>query len=107
VVDRVLAVRAGKVLLRRHPADATRLAGLAELPTAESIGLKSLRTPHAVRRRSVTVTTYEERIHLLPAKAEVPKSRDLVWVPFAELPFAAVAGPHLRWIGELRLKAKD
>lgn len=101
VVDRVLAVRAGKVLLRRHPANATRLAGLAELPIAESVGLKSLGEPHAVRRRSVTVTTYEERIHLLPAKAKVPRQRDLIWVPFTELPFAAVAGPHLRWIGEL------
>ena len=106
VVDRVFAVRAGKVLLRRHPANATRLAGLAELPTAASMGLKRLGEPQAVRRRSVTVTTYEERIHLLPAKAKVPKSRDLVWVPFAELPFAAVAGPHLRWIGELRLAAR-
>lgn len=105
VVDRVLAIRADKVLLRRHPADATRLAGLAELPTAESIGLGSLGAPLAVRRRSVTVTTYEERIHLLPAKARVPRSRNLVWVPFAELPFAAVAGPHLRWIGELRPKS--
>lgn len=106
VIDRVLAIRAGKVLLRRHPADATRLAGLAELPTAESIGLRSLGEPHAVRRRSVTVTTYEERIHLLPAKARLPRSRDLIWVPFAELPFAAVAGPHLRWIGELRRETK-
>ncbi|MFZ9201693.1 MAG: A/G-specific adenine glycosylase [Opitutales bacterium] len=107
VVDRVLAVRGGKVLLRRHSADATRLAGLAELPTAESIGLKlkADAQPHAIRRRSVTVTTYEERIHLLPAKARLPKSRDLVWVPLRELPFAAVSGPHLRWIGELAPKA--
>lgn len=106
VVDRVLAIRNGKVLLRRHPADATRLAGLAELPTAESIRLKFSGAPHAVRRRSVTVTTYEERIHLLPKKANLPKSHDLTWVAFAELPFAAVAGPHLRWIGELRLAAR-
>lgn len=106
VVARVLVLRAGKVLLRRHPADATRLAGLAELPTAESLGLKSLGEPHAVRRRSVTVTTYEERIHLLPRKAKVPRSRDLVWVPLAELPFAAVAGPHLRWIGEMKDAAR-
>jgi len=103
VVDRVLAVRRGKVLLRRHPSDATRLAGLAELPTAESVGLK-LETdakPHAIRRRSVTVTAYEERIHLLPAKARLPRSRDLIWVPIHDLPFSAVSGPHLRWIGEL------
>ncbi len=107
VVDRVLAVRNGKVLLRRHPADATRLAGLAELPIAESIGLKlqADAKPHAIRRRSVTVTTYEERIHVLPAKARLPKSRDLIWVSLRELPFAAISGPHLRWIGELAPKA--
>ena len=101
VVDRVLAVRGGKVLLLRHAEDATRLAGLAELPTASSVGLEPRVPPHAVRRRSVTTTTYEERIHLLPARAKLPRVRGLEWVALSELPFAAVAGPHLRWIGEL------
>lgn len=99
-VDRALAIRRGKVLLRRHPADATRLAGLAELPTMTSLGLKP-GEPMAVRKRSITSTTYEERLHAVPPRAKLPKARDLEWIPLAELPFAAVAGPHLRWIGEL------
>lgn len=99
-VDRALAIRRGKVLLRRHPADATRLAGLAELPTLESLGLRP-GEPLAVRKRAITSTTYEERLHRVPPEARLPRARDLEWIPLAELPFAAVAGPHLRWIGEL------
>jgi A/G-specific adenine glycosylase len=99
-VDRALVIRRGRVLLRRHPADATRLAGLAELPTMASLGLKPAE-PLAVRKRSITSTTYEERLHAVPPRAKLPKARDLEWIALAELPFAAVAGPHLRWIGEL------
>ena len=99
-VDRALAIRRGKVLLRRHPADATRLAGLAELPTLESLGLRP-GEPLAVRKRSITTTTYDERLHRVPSGTRLPRARDLEWIPLADLPFAAVAGPHLRWISEL------
>ena len=57
--------------------------------------------PLAVRKRSITTTTYEERLHRVPPSARLPRAQDLEWIPLADLPFAAVAGPHLRWIGEL------
>lgn len=102
-VDRALVVRRGKVLLRRQPADARRLAGLAELPTLASLGLVA-GEPLAVRRRTITVTTYLERIHRIaaPLPSAARRQPDLEWVALADLPFAAVSGPHLRWIGELR-----
>jgi len=100
-VDRALVLGRGRVLLRRHPMDATRLAGLAELPTMESLGLEP-GEPAATHRRTITNTTYEERLHRVPAarvRALGRRQPDLEWVALSELPFAAVSGPHLRWIG--------
>jgi A/G-specific adenine glycosylase len=105
-VQRVLAVRHGKVLLRRHPKHARRLAGIAELPLAESLKFKPSLPAYAVRRRTVVQTTYEEHIHLLPSRAKVALRDGLLWVSLAELPFAAISGPHLRWLGEFVRRGK-
>lgn len=102
-VDRALVVDRGRVLLRRHPRDASRLAGIAELPTLGSLGLPPGKSA-SVRRRTITSTTYEERIHPVPpakVRAALRRQPDLEWIPRPDLPFAAVSGPHLRWIGEL------
>lgn len=102
-VDRALVVDRRRVLLRRQPADASRLAGLAELPTLASLGLTPGQ-PLAVRKRAITATTYEERLHrVTPARirAAVRRQADLEWVALADLPFAALSGPHLRWVTEL------
>jgi hypothetical protein len=64
--------------------------------------------PLAVRKRAIASTTYEERLHRAPiAKVRriVARQPDLEWVPLADLPFAALSGPHLRWITELAAKA--
>lgn len=106
-VDRALVVDRRRVLLRRHAKDASRLAGLAELPTLASLGLTPGK-PLAVRKRAIASTTYEERLHRAPiAKVRriVARQPDLEWVPLADLPFAALSGPHLRWITELAAKA--
>ena len=103
IVDRALVVHRRRVLLRRHPADASRLAGIAELPTMESLRLVP-GVPTSIRRRTITTTTYEERIHCVTLRlirAGTLRQRDLEWVALSDLPFAAVSGPHLRWIGEL------
>jgi A/G-specific adenine glycosylase len=105
-VQRVLAVRHGKILLRRHAKNARRLAGIAELPLAESLKFKPLAPAYAVRRRTVVQTTYEEYIHLLPSRTKVVLSEGLMWVSLAELPFAAISGPHLRWLGEFTRRGK-
>lgn len=106
-VDRALVVDRRRVLLRRHARDSARLAGLAELPFLASLGLRPGK-PLAVRKRAITSTTYEERLHRVPvAKVRRAAARqpDLEWVSLADLPFAAVSGPHLRWITELAGKA--
>ncbi len=107
-VDRALVIARGCVLLRRHAADAKRLAGLAELPTMESLGLEPGQ-PAATHRRTITSTTYEERLHRVSAakvRALRRRQPDLEWVALTELPFAAVSGPHLRWIGAAGDEAK-
>ena len=101
-VDRILLIRTGKVLLQRHARDRTRLAGMAELPLAKSLGIDPESEPLATRRRTIALTTYEERIHRAPAGLKVPRAVGWEWVKLADLPFAALAGPHLRWIGELK-----
>jgi A/G-specific adenine glycosylase len=101
-VDRILLIRAGKVLLQRHARDRTRLAGMAELPLAASLGINPEGDPLATRRRTIALTTYEERIHRAPAGLKVPRGAGWEWVKLADLPFAALAGPHLRWISELK-----
>lgn len=102
-LDRALVVDRRRVLLRRHAKDASRLAGLAELPLLSSLGLEP-GEPFAIRKRTITTTTYQERLHrVLFAKVRglLRRQPDLEWVRLADLPFAAVSGPHLRWIGEL------
>ncbi len=102
-VDRALVVDRRRVLLRRHAKDSPRLAGLAELPLLASLRLKAGKLV-AVRKRAITTTTYVERLHLVPAakvRAAARRQPDLEWVSLADLPFAAVSGPHLRWVTEL------
>jgi hypothetical protein len=82
------------------------LAGIAELPLAGSLKFKPLSPAYAVRRRTVVQTTYEEYIHLLPSRTKVALGDGLMWVSLAELPFAAIAGPHLRWLGEFIRRGK-
>ncbi len=106
IVHRVLALRDGKVLLRRHPKYARRLAGIAELPLAESLKFKPSLPAYAVRRRTVVQTTYEEHIHVPASQLKVVLSDGLIWVSLAELPFMAISGPHLRWLGEFVRRGK-
>jgi len=103
-VERALVIRAGRILLRRNPHAAKRLAGIAEIPVLSSLGLEPAGEPALVRRRTIGTVTYEEKLH-----AVVPKAADLLrwardaeleWVAAAELSGAALSGPHRRWLGE-------
>jgi A/G-specific adenine glycosylase len=104
VVERALIVRGGKALLRRNPAHAKRLAGLAEIPALASLGLEPGEAPALVRRRTIGAVTYEEKLHAIePGAAELRRwARDgeLEWVDVRSLAEAALSGPHLRWLGE-------
>jgi A/G-specific adenine glycosylase len=103
-VDRALVVRAGRILLRRNPPAAKRLAGMAEVPDLSSLGLASVGEPALVRRRTIGAVTYEEKLYALEPKAadlrRWAKDAELVWVDPADLDGAALSGPHRRWLGE-------
>jgi A/G-specific adenine glycosylase len=103
-VDRALVVRAGRILLRRNPSAAKRLAGMAEIPDLSSLGLVSGGEPALVRRRTIGTVTYEEKLHACTPKAadlrRWAKDTELEWVDATELGGAALSGPHRRWLGE-------
>jgi len=100
-VDRALVVRGGRVLLHRHPQDARRLAGIAEIPTVASLGLRPAGPLVVTHRRSIGDVAYVERLHR-PEKDAVLSRRargpGFSWVPVASLRESAVSGPHLRWL---------
>jgi len=103
-VDRALVARAGKVLLRRNPPAARRLAGIAEIPVLSSLGLAPAGEPALVRRRTIGTVTYEEKLHACEPKAadlrRWVKDAELEWVDATTLDGAALSGPHRRWLGE-------
>lgn len=103
-VDRAVAVRAGRVLLFRHPPGARRLAGIAEIPTLASLGVDAEGGPVAAHRRSIGDVAYLERLHRVrPSAALLRRARapGFAWVPVDVLREAAVSGPHLRWLLQL------
>jgi A/G-specific adenine glycosylase len=103
-VDRALVVRAGRILLRRNPSAAKRLAGMAEIPDLSSLSLASVGGPALVRRRTIGAVTYEEKLYALEPKAadlrRWAKDTELEWVDPADLDGVALSGPHRRWLGE-------
>jgi A/G-specific adenine glycosylase len=104
VVERALIAREGKILLRRNPHQAKRLAGMAEIPVLASLGLEPAGEPALVRRRTIGTVTYEEKLHAFePKAADVRRwgqDGELEWVDAQKLEGAALSGPHLRWLAE-------
>ncbi|MFM8550530.1 MAG: A/G-specific adenine glycosylase, partial [Verrucomicrobiota bacterium] len=104
VAERALVARAGKVLLRRNPPEAKRLAGMAEIPVLSSLGLAPEGEPALVRRRTIGAVTYDEKLYAFEPKAadlrRWSQDTELEWVDAAELGGAALSGPHRRWLGE-------
>ena len=103
-VDRALVRHGRRLLLRRNPAGARRLAGMAELPTLASLGVAPAGEPALVRRRTIGAVTYEERLHEVAAGAADLRrwaaDGELEWVGADALADAALSGPHRRWLGE-------
>lgn len=103
-VARGLIRHRGRILLHRVPADARRLAGMAELPPLTLLGVAARGEPALVRRRAIGSVTYVEHLHVLPVAAadarRWTRATTLEWVAEAELAGAALTGPHLRWLRE-------
>jgi A/G-specific adenine glycosylase len=103
-VARALVHHRGKLLLRRNPREARRLAGMAELPELATLGTAVTGRPALVRRRTIGSVTYAETLLEVAVTTALVRtwSQDagLEWVAVAELDAAALTGPHLRWVRE-------
>ena len=119
-VVRVWCARTDALLLHRAPADARRLAGIYELPTARQAGLSAAAVGRerllAARSRAITRYRIAESIHAVPPAslaARVARARPaaadaggLVWVAFDQLELITLSGPHRRWLGEIQRKLR-
>jgi len=102
VAHRLWLVHEGKLLLLKHPDDATRLAGIAELPLLSSDpGQKPLLT----RSRGISSERVREHVHALAIDhslaREVLLSPHSIWVLLDDLSRITLCAPHKRWIREL------
>lgn len=103
-VTRIWCERNGALLLHRAAAEARRLSGQHELPTAAQFGLpESVATQGvllAKHQRGITRFRITESIHVAaPPRAKLADG--LVWVPQAEIATLTLSGPHRRWITEI------
>jgi A/G-specific adenine glycosylase len=103
-VTRALVHHRGKLLVRRNPRAARRLAGMAELPELATLRSVVASQPALVRRRTIGSVTYEETLREVVATTALIRtwSRDaeLEWVAVTDLDAVALTGPHLRWLRE-------
>lgn len=102
-MSRGLVSHRGRVLLHRAPAEARRLAGMAELPTLALLGVAA-RGAGVGPPASHRVRHLRGILHALPVTAadvrRWTRAAKLEWVPVAQLAAVAVTGPHLRWLNE-------
>jgi A/G-specific adenine glycosylase len=108
-VTRIWCEHQGRLLLRRGPAAAKRLAGLHELPEAAELGVKPKSSDLlATKRRTITRFAITESIFRVAASAALLKAIEqdklFEWIPLQELDGVTLSGPHRRWIGELQRK---
>lgn len=98
VVDRALCVHQGRILLWRTPENATRLAGLYELPLLKTIAAESLHLVN-VRNRAIAQERIRERLYAtaVPDVIEAPLS----WVNIQNLTQVPLSGPHRKWLQTL------
>ena len=105
-VTRIWSEHRGRLLLRRGPAEAKRLAGLHELPEDADLGVKPPASSLlAVKRRAITRFQITESIFgVQPTPAllrRIKRNPALEWVPWRALTLLTLSGPHRRWIEEL------
>ena len=103
-VTRALVHHRGKLLVRRNPRTARRLAGMAELPELATLRSVVASKPALVRRRTIGSVTYEETLREVVATTALVRTwsqdTELEWVAVTDLDAVALTGPHLRWVRE-------
>lgn len=103
-VRRAWIFRRGKVLLRRVPANAKRLAGMVELPRLDTLPQRwnPLKEPFAKKKRGIgneLITEWFYRVENCPDLI-LPEGSDLFWRDTSCLNKEAISGPHRKWISE-------
>ncbi len=101
-VARLWLVRDDELLLHFHPRDATRLAGMAELPELrESPSI----APILTRSRGISSERIRESIFALPSDhplaMECLKDSCTNWIELAAIDQLSLSGPHKKWIAQL------
>jgi len=103
-VTRALVHHRGKLLVRRNPRGARRLAGMAELPELVTLRGAAASQPVLIRRRTIGSVTYEETLREVVATTALIRTwsqdAELEWVAVTDLDAVALTGPHLRWVRE-------
>ena len=104
IVARAWCVQADKLLLRRAPSKAKRLAGLHELPELSDLAVKaSKQALLATKSRAITRYRITEMIYAVKLtsalKLRIEKNQFLEWISEPALADIILSGPHRRWIG--------
>jgi A/G-specific adenine glycosylase len=101
-VHRLWLLKDNRILLLVHPDNASRLAGLAELPLlSQDPGTRPLLS----RSRGISSETIREHIHALPTSHPLAKQclslEHTQWVLLDTLDNLSLSAPHKRWITHL------
>jgi len=110
-VTRIWCLHSGKLLLRRGPAQAKRLAGMHELPEATDLMLPTpaQKSLLAIKRRAITRFQITESIYRMKPTARFLRAiatlPSLEWVALTRLDTITLSGPHRRWVHEIMQEA--
>lgn len=101
-VARLCLVDNGRLLLHFHAEDATRLAGMAELPPLDGVPEEQ---PLLVRSRGISSEQIRESIFSLsgdhPLALQCLRDPANKWIPLKEMETITLSGPHRRWVRQL------
>lgn len=95
IVERALVLKDGKVVLYRHSEDASRLAGIYEVPELKLFCAKPGELA-ASKRRTIGRTVMLEQFFYLDWNGALPEG--CIWAGEGELEGIAISGPHKSWI---------
>lgn len=101
-VDRALALDGHRLLLHRIPANATRLAGLCELPELAHLGREpGAAQPLLTRKRGIANERIEERFFVVEPPPTDRPPPDCFWQALTALEAITLTGPHRKWLPAL------
>jgi A/G-specific adenine glycosylase len=101
-VDRLWLVQDDKLLLHIYPKDATRLAGMAELP---ELAKAPAHAPVLTRSRGISTERIRESIFELDAGHPLAMAciadSNSRWIALQDIQHHSLSGPHKKWVTQL------